>query len=536
MSKRGRNRWAATKAAAPAVQASVGAGSGYSFTSSAGLYPASQETTLRGWRPDLTRDVWQMIPQARHRSLVSDGRYIYGGSGAVSGAVRKRADYAVGWAWNPVYKGNDERFRAIAVPIMERWLNLCDVRGPSFDFRMGLRIASIAMDRDGDTFAVLTRTPDGGPRIQWLEAHRIGTPGFGYSDNIVPAVEGTEGYAGKVVLSGIIYDEQMAPIGYNRLTPSPDGFGYVDRWDIIPAASVVHFMDPSWTSQARGIPSICNAVLDWYDIGETREAEKIGTKARSAIAIVEKNETGRREVAREAVGLAGVQPGRGGLQTQMLERGLIRYIKSSGEISAFESNKPGDAWQNFMDYVTRGAFLGMDLPYEFAWDSSKLGGANIRAVVGQVQRSVENRQAVMYQAARLMLLHAVGTYMRRGDIPFSADWFKWEFQMPAKYSVDVGRDSQNRREDFSVGLRSATDILGEDGITIREHLEQRAKDYLEAKRISDEMEVPLEWILNPSGAAPSANQPAAQIQVDDSENGNQPGRGARQEPEDTETE
>jgi capsid protein len=498
----------------PQASSNGAANLGYSFTSSNNLYPSPADTNLRGWRPNLDRDVWAMLPQARHVAMISDARYIYGGNGSVSGAISKKADYAIGWSWSLTYTGTNETFRRVAQPLMERWTRLCDVRGGLHDWRLGLRNASIAIDRDGDCFAVLTRTEEGSPRIQWLEGHRVGTPwvGYGQSSTVVPEVEGTRGYAGMTILSGVIYDEYMRPVGYN-LTDGDFKIGQEAKWNIIPASSVVPFQDPHWFSQSRGIPSIISAILDWYDIGETREAEKIAVKANSAIAIVEKNETGRREIGREAVGAGGgPAAGRQGLQTQMFEKGLIRYIKSSGDISAHSSNRPGPAWQGFIDYITRGAFAGMDLPYEFVWNSADIGGAGIRSMVGQVQRSIENRQAVMYQPAMQIALWAVAVYMAQGAIPFSPDWTSWELSMPAKYSVDIGRDSQNRREDVSVGIRAYSEILSEDGIDFRDHVKRRIADYTLAKAEADAAGVPLEWVMNPSGAFQNqdANDPVDQ--------------------------
>lgn len=489
-------------------QANGGSRNGYSWTNSDSLFPSPSDSNLRGWRPQLDRDVWKMLPNARHRAMISDSRYVFGGSGAVSGAVRKKADYAIGWSWAPTYTGKNEAFRASAQPLMDRWTRLCDMRGGVFDWRLGLRCASIAMDRDGDCFAVKTITPEGSPRIQWLEGHRVGTPTSGFQQvDVVPDRPETKGYAGMTVLSGIIYDSFMRAVGYNVLPSGGEALGDDTDWNILPATAVESFHDPDWFSASRGIPSIIRAILDWYDIGETREAEKIAVKAHSSLVMVEKNETGRREPGREAIGAgATLAAGRQGLQTQMFDKGLIRYIKSSGDISAHETNRPGEAWQNFMNEITRGAFLGMDLPIEFAWDSSKIGGAGIRAMVGQVQRAIENRQAVMYKPAMATMLWAVSVYMRAGVIPFSTDWMEWEFSMPAKFSVDMGRDSQNRREDVKVGLRSFSEVVGEDGIELRDHVKRRIADYQLAKTEADAAGVPMEWVLNPSAVVPPSTE------------------------------
>lgn len=489
-------------------QANAGSRLGYSWTSSDNLFPSPGDSNLRGWRPSLDRDVWKMLPNAKHRAMISDSRYVFGGSGAVSGAVRKKADYAIGWSWSPTYTGTNEAFRQAAQPLMDRWTRLCDMRGGVFDWRLGLRCASIAMDRDGDCFAVKTITPEGSPRIQWLEGHRIGTPTIGWQQaDTVPDNEQTRGYAGLPILSGVIYDEFMRAVGYNLLPSEDDLMISNQEWNIIPASAVESFSDPDWFSASRGIPSIIRAILDWYDLGETREAEKIAVKAHSSLVMVEKNETGRREIGREAIGSGGLpSAGRQSLQTQMIDKGLIRYIKSSGDISAHETNRPGEAWQNFMDEITRGAFLGMDMPIEFAWNSSQIGGAGIRAMVGQVQRAIENRQAVMYKPAMATFLWAVAVYMQGKAIPFSPDWWSWEFSMPAKFSVDMGRDSQNRREDVKVGLRSFSEVVGEDGIDLRDHVKRRIADYQLAKAEADAAGVPLEWVLNPSAVVPPSTE------------------------------
>ena len=470
--------------------------SGGSFGASTGLYPDPQESGQRGWRPTLNKDATEFLKQHRHSAMISDGRYIYSGSGMVSGAVRKLANYVVGAAWAPLFIGADDRFRASTKPLLARWANLCDVRGGVYDWRMGLRLASLCMDRDGDVFAIKRITPEGSPRIQWLEAHRVGSPTLGYSGvQTVPKTPETTGYEGRFVSAGVIMDDDMRPVGYNILPPSADRYTN-HKWNIFPASDVVHFFDPEWHSQARGIPSVIRAVLDWYDLGETREAEKIGIKARSSIAYVEKNDTGRAPAAALGGGNrnTGTEP-----QSQTIARGLIRYIKASGEITSLDNNKPGEAWQNFMEYITRGAFAGMDLPYEFAWDASKLNGTSVRSMVGQVQRAVDNRIAVMHKPATALLQWAVAVYMNRGYIPFAEDWWNWDFSTPPKFSVDIGRDSQNRREDFNVGIRTLSDIVGEDGGDVESHCRARASDYLTAQKVAEEMKVPFSAIINPSG-------------------------------------
>ena len=505
------------------VRASTTAPASSSFSKTSYQYPVSSDSPYRGWRPNLDREMWATLPQIRFRAMLSDARYIFAGNGSVAGAVRKKADYTIGWSWVPRYTGTNDYFRRIANNVIEGWCQTCDLRGPGYTWQTCLRLASMAIDRDGDCFAVLTTDPDtGGPRIAWLEAHRVGTP-YEFTSYLgkmalVPSGPDTGGYEGRRVACGVIYDDNQRPVGYN-VFPWQMLYGTIPPWHILPADSVIHVYDPEWHSQTRGIPSIARAILDWYDIGETVGAEKMGVKLNSKLTLIETNETGRREIGREALG-AGEVPdtGRQDLQTQTLADGLIRYIKPTGKIETHESNRPGAAWQGFMEYLARGAFSGMDLPFEFAWDSSKIGGAGVRAMVGQVQRSVETRQRILHAAAMRMLLYAVSVYMRRGDIPFAADWYQWEFSAPAQFSVDLGRDSQNRREDFAMGLQSLTEILQEDGRDTRGHLQQRANDYLLAKEIADANGVPIEFIINPSSTWKDPAGDVAQAVADNQTN------------------
>src|SRR5574343_331058 len=71
----------------------------------AGLYPVSEDTNYRGWRPALDRDTRHLITRYMHRAMISVARYIYTGVGQVGGAVHEKANFVVGSAWIPQYTG-----------------------------------------------------------------------------------------------------------------------------------------------------------------------------------------------------------------------------------------------------------------------------------------------------------------------------------------------------------------------------------------------------------------------------------------------
>lgn len=428
------------------------------------LYEGSQDTDQRKWRPQVDRDVMDMLPHHRHRAMLSDARYIYStGGGMVAGAVHRKADHAVGDAWEARYNGADPDFKRLAEPAIRDWMKVCDVRGRPFSFSRDVWLGSKSLDVDGDFFIVpIKGTGRGYPQLQFLEAHRIG------QREMDDRVKGGR-YNGKRIRCGVIYNDFGRPIAYKVLGDTPAQDRYLQ------AADVIHVFDPKWYSQGRGIPSVAYSILDWYDVSEIRNAEKIAVKANSKLAIIEKNEQGAKDVGRQLVS-GTFAKGTGGIQSEVLADGLIRYIKAKGDISAHESNRPGTAWEGFMEHILRGAFLGLDWPIECVFDMSALGGASVRAVCSQAQRSVASRQKVLSDPMRSALLHGVAGLMDLGEIPMAADWWDWSFTTPARWSVDVGRDAQNARADYIIGHRTLTSILEEQGKELSTHLRERARE------------------------------------------------------------
>ena len=134
---------------------------------------------------------------------------------------------------------------------------------------------------------------------------------------------------------------------------------------------------------------------------------------------------------------------------------------------------------------------------------STVGGAAVRAVVNQAQRSVNTRQACLRDPLTNAFLYVISALIDRGDLPFVEDWHAWTFTTPAKFSVDVGRDRQNMREDLAAGSRTLSKIVSDSGLDPESHLRERARDYKLAQEIATEQGVPVEVIYNPLSAVQS---------------------------------
>lgn len=438
----------------------------------------------------------------------------------VKGAVHKKADYVIGNAWTPQFLGEDIDWKKIAEDVIYDWTQTCELRGGPFNWSRCLHLTSICLDRDGDVLCLLVKEPETGlPKLQFLEAHRIGSPNG--------ETEVSEGrYKGRKIISGVVYDEYLRPIAYNIL--NEQGESFEKKYRFIPVGAAIHCMDPNWFTQGRGIPSISYGILDWYDIAEIRDAEKIAVKVNSSLSLVEKNETGTadmtQKVLRERMG--GIAPTQAALQVEELQNGLIRYIKSNGSIESHKSERPNQTWEGFVDHIQRGAFSGMDWPTEIQ-NMSTVGGAAVRAVVNQAQRSVNNRQAIIEPFALNALLHAVSYFIEAGVIPPNDQWYNWGFTKPAKFSVDVGRDRQNAREDLAAGIISLGDIVGEQGKDEEEHMRERGMTKVRSIQIAEELseqfgvEVKPTDIYNPDAAMSALqaqNGPQDQANQDETQN------------------
>jgi capsid protein len=478
-----------------------------------GLVPNSEDSGTRGWRPKLDRDAARMVSQYQQRAMLSDARFIFSRVGQVSGAIREKRAYAVGKAWVPQYLGNDAKYKAAFNQRIQRsWLGNADLRGRPYDFQCDVGIGSLALDRDGDFFILLTESENGSPRLQLIESHRIGSPG---GQNLV-----TEGnYKGRKMLNGIVYDEFDRPLAYNLL-PADAGYGvipYGTAYNFLPASAVQHVYDPQYFSQGRGVPTICHGILDWYDMHEMREAEKTGVKAFSKHAMVEYNDTGRADLsaaytANRTIG-GTADASKVDTSVKVIEDGLIRYFRagSGNKIESLEGNRPGAAWESFMDHIARSAHRGMDWPIEMH-DLRGIGGASVRGLVSQVKRSVEQRQEQLWSPFRAAVLYAAARYMARGELPMADDWDNIGFSLPATFGVDVGRDQENRRLNIAMGLETVASYVTESGEgDLEDHFRANARASALAQRIAEEEGVDIERVYNPG----AASQPAAATLADD---------------------
>ena len=254
-----------------------------------------------------------------------------------------------------------------------------------------------------------------------------------------------------------------------------DTKGAGDRW--ISARDLVFLYEPEWVGQLRGLPCFSHAILDLRDLRTVQGYERLASAVASSIGLIEHNETGMPDLTdpRSLLSGAGAVASATGVTTEDIAGGTVKYFRanSGSKLEFLKSERPGEAWESFMDRLIRNAYAGANWPFEMSWDSSKLGGANIRLIVSKAMRAVEDRQDLFRPAAKRIVGYAVAKAIKSGRLPASADWWRWSFAMPQKLTVDYGRDSRSQREDYAAGIINLGDILAERGVSLDNHIAAR---------------------------------------------------------------
>ena len=441
------------------------------FSRNSNAYPTAASSVQRIAQGDQNADMLDLMTRHKERLLRSDARYVFTSNSTVSGAVMQRAGKVYGSSWRFQSHSKDPEFVKAVEEDMRKLDTMLDIRGAQYSFRRNVKIESKALDVDGDFFILLTETKNGFPQLQYLEAHRIGQTVY---DNEQTVKEGK--YKGLRIQSGVIYNRFARPVAYRVLTE--DGEDYQD----VSARDMIHVSDPDWFSQGRGIPSIASGMLDWYDLAEVRDFEKIAQKVNAALTLKEKNATGSVDAAKSII--SGQRARGGQFASQMLAGGTIRYLKHSDELEAHESNRPSDGFLKFTDKIEAGAFYGMKWRREML-DSSAVGGAGVRAFQRDINDSINDRFELLERYKKRVAVWVIAKRAKQGVYTLPEDWMKCSFTKPREFTVDDGNSRKADREDLRAGIASECDILARRGEDPIEFLQKRAEFLVKRNEIAE---------------------------------------------------
>lgn len=463
-------------------------------------YESANWSPRRGHVPgaapgDTKRD---LTPGIRNE-LVRRSRYLHKNSGFVRELVGNMAIYSTGDGIKPQAQSPDPAWNRQAEEYFANWAARCEVTR-RFSFEECQSLVCRGIDVDGEYFIHKTRSKDGRPVLQLIEAHRVGD-----------AAGSTE------TVDGVGMDEVGAPSFYRVIL---DDGSFRD----LPAESVLHVFEPESSSAVRQAATIQHSINHILDEMELLALEKHAVKDNADVARILKTdrgeideESGDFSIGREAAQIEGSDP----VSLQRIIGGKLVALKPNESLDSFQSNRPSPTFTGFLDFVRRDSALGV-LPYEFAADSSKIGGAGVRLVVAKADRRFSFRQLILIQRfIRPVWAYVIGDAIAKGSLPAQVDWHKVRFQKPKRVTVDAGREAQQNRADVETGLKTLSESYAELGLDFEEQAEVRAQDARLLLDLAAKYQIPLDLLYRPSsGSVTVTNQqtadsePAAAPQTD----------------------
>jgi capsid protein len=424
----------------------------------------------------------ELTPGVR-AELVRKSRYMHKNSGFVRELVANMAIYSTGDGIRVQAQSPDPVWNRAAEAYFAMWSPRCEVTR-RFSFEECQALVCRGMDIDGEYFIHKTRDAQGEPRIQLIESHRVGDQ-FGSQETI----------------DGVGLDAWGAPVFYRTLE---DNSKHRD----LPAASVLHIHEPEWAGGVRSHPTIQHSINHVIDEMELLALEKHAVKDNADVARILKTARGEIDdngdfVVGGAVGSESSDP----VSLQRIVGGKLVALKPDESLDSFQSNRPSPTFTGFLEYLRRDSALGM-IPFEFAADSSKVGGAGVRLVVAKADRRFSFRQMILEsRLIKPVWAYVIGDAIARGFLPPVPGWWKISSVPPKRVTVDAGREAQQNRADVEMGLKTLSDHFNEQGADFGEEIERRASD---AKLILDtaaKYGVPVDMLWKPNGMPVTLPEP-----------------------------
>ncbi len=423
------------------------------------------------------RDAKLDLTPGPRRELVRRSRYLHKNSGFVRELVGNMAIYATGDGIKPQALSADTNWNKSAEEYFARWAARCEIT-QRFCFAECQSLVCRGMDVDGEYFVHKTRDALGAAKLQLIESHRIGDADQGDTED------------------GIGFDAYGAPAFYRVLL---DGGGYRD----IPAELMLHIFEPENVTGVRNAPTLQHSVNHLLDEMELIALEKHAVKDNADISRVLKTERGDLD---EDGDFSIRQNGGADASTpsdpsalQKIVGGKLVALKPGESLDSFAPNRPSPTFTGFLEYLRRDSALG-HIPFEFAADSSKVGGAGVRLVVAKADRRFSYRQLILIERfLKPVWLFVIGDAIKSKRLPEVVNWTKVAFTTPRRITVDAGREAQQNRADVETGLKTLEEHFAEQGMDFSEEMEIRARNARALLDLAEKYKVPLEMLWHPSG-------------------------------------
>ena len=355
----------------------------------------------------------------------------------------------------------DRQYDAVVAEYFHAWCKSCDVTG-RHSFRKLIQLLAEMRPCYGDAGLILRRTRNG-LKLQAVSGDRIGNPS--------EAVGDYPNY-----LSGVVVDDVGAPTAYRVFRVLQSG-QYVDPEDV-PAADFCHYFDPFRADQYRGVTDFHPVLRTAQMLKGILDAEMAGVRFASQQAALVFTERGVANPRNLFAPGGSVQQNAAGQQIQQEESDIatIKYLYQGDKVEVMPS-RPSSAFTGFVDELMSEIALGLGgYPKGILWGTSDYKGPSVRAEFAQADRVNQKHQGilddkVLSKVASAVILDAIANSdippppRINGEAPERAIMraTRGSFRFPPRLTIDVGRETQARLAELSMGITSPQEIAAEDG-------------------------------------------------------------------------
>lgn len=461
-------------------------------------YQGASYTTDRGqiWWPTISTR--QELDSFSRLELIRRIHFLAAHFGYLKG-IKKTAGDLVGWQ-SPQAQSGDEAWNKLAETYF--W----DVVGESaafdvagkFDFEDAQPMLVRTAMLDAHVFTVLTKWPDGSPRVAFYEASQLASPKDAGDD----WVDGIQ-----------VARRTRRHIAY--------GFRNEDTGEVtvVPARFCVYFGEFDAPGEDAPVPPLAHAVNHSIDITEVWGFIKKAIKNTSLSgAVIERDANA--QPPRGTRGMPGVSTavtnsaGEKFQQANVWDGGQINALEPGSKMRILADNRPAPEQRQFILDLKRDISQGIGLPMEVTDEMADLTGPGIRFVMDRAGGWIRCRRKRLRNWAKRIYRYCIACGIDSGRLPpppQGARWWDVSFTSQPLMTIDRGKESRARLDELDAGLGTMSDWEEIDGRDWRERIQQRVKEVAFATAECDAVGLKYEQVFRPragSAAVPAAGDAA----------------------------
>jgi lambda family phage portal protein len=475
----------------------------------AAYYPAFG----RSWIWEGVQDVERDIDPYTRTELLRQARYFEKNDPIVRKLVALFCNYVFGPAGlRMVPNTSDDDFNEAAAEWFHTW-----GKHPDYCNKLHLTSLQHVIARrwmvDGEVWIYKTTDPKTKqPRVQLIEAHRIGNPGTDRADN------------GNFISDGVELDSNGIPVAYYVAQKDrtylqmpypgyvPSGFVTGSSYTVAQAGSynrvlaenMIHLYEPERAGQLRGISMFYPCIRLIHDLWDLRKLEMVSAKVTAESSVYITNASGTANTAgmrRANLAISTQNAANTTVQKQQVIMydqtygGRERYLKTGETVQFPTSNRPSPAVQWFYEDICKKICLGVGISplLVSAWS---LQGTVTRAELQTMTTYFRSKSAIAAAALTEVYEWVMGWGVKFDRALDGApdDFAKVTVRPPRGVDVDVGRNSQALIAEYSAGFRTLKSICAELGEDWRTTVQEKAQEAAYIKQCAEANGVTVEDI------------------------------------------